>query len=51
MRGQGLIILGVAILVGLAAVFLANSYLGRVEERQATTPRGMAKVAVARVPL
>lgn len=51
MRGQGLIILGVAILVGLAAVFLANSYLGRVEERQATTPKGMAKVAVARVPL
>jgi pilus assembly protein CpaB len=51
MRGQGLIILGVAILVGLAAVFLANSYLGRVEERQATTPQGMVKVAVARVPL
>ena len=51
MRGQGLIILGVAILIGLAAVFLANNYLGRVEERQATTPQGMAKVAVARVPL
>lgn len=51
MRGQGLIILGVAILIGLAAVFLANSYLGRVEQQQATTPQGMIKVAVARVPL
>ncbi|QDZ08652.1 Flp pilus assembly protein CpaB [Sphingomonas panacisoli] len=51
MRGQGLIILGVAILIGLAAVFLANTYLGKVEERQATAPQGMVKVAVARVPL
>jgi pilus assembly protein CpaB len=51
MRGQSLIILGVAILIGLAAVFLANSYLGRVEQQQATVPQGMVKVAVARVPL
>ncbi len=51
MRGQGLIILGVAILIGLAAVFLANSYLGRVEQQQVTTPQGMVKVAVAAVPL
>lgn len=51
MRGQGLIILGVAILIGLAAVFLANSYLGRVERQQTTTPQGMVKVAVASVPL
>ena len=51
MRGQGLIILGVAILVGLAAVFLANSYLGRVEQQQTTTTQGMVKVAVASVPL
>jgi pilus assembly protein CpaB len=51
MRGQGLIILGVAILIGLAAVFLANSYLGRVEQQQTTTAQGMVKVAVASVPL
>lgn len=51
MRGQGLIILGVAILIGLAAVFLANSYLGRVEQQQTTTTQGMVKVAVASVPL
>jgi pilus assembly protein CpaB len=51
MRGQGLIILGVAILIGLAAVFLANSYLGRVEQQQTTTAQGMVKVAVATVPL
>jgi pilus assembly protein CpaB len=51
MRGQGLIILGVAILIGLAAVFLANSYLGRVEQQQNTTAQGMVKVAVASVPL
>ena len=51
MRGQGLIILGVAILVGLAAVFLANSYLGRVEQKQATSAQGMVKVAVASAPL
>jgi pilus assembly protein CpaB len=51
MRGQGLIILGVAILIGLAAVFLANSYLGRVQQQQTTTAQGMVKVAVAIVPL
>lgn len=51
MRGQGLIILGVAILIGLAAVFLANSYLGRVEQQQASSPQGTVKVAVASVPL
>jgi len=51
MRGQGLIILGVAILIGLAAVFLANSYLGRVEQQQTTSPQGTVKVAVASVPL
>jgi len=51
MRGQSLIILGIAVLIGLIAVFLANTYLGRVEQRQAATPQGMVKVAVARVPL
>jgi len=43
--------LGVAILIGLAAVFLANSYLGRVQQQQTTGPQGTVKVAVAAVPL
>lgn len=51
MRVQSLVILGVAVLIGLAAVFLANNYLGKVEQKQATSPQGMVKVAVARVPL
>ena len=48
---RSLIILGLAILLGLAAVFIANSYLSREEKRQAEVPQGMAKVVVARVPL
>jgi pilus assembly protein CpaB len=48
---RSLIILGFAILLGLTAVFLANSYLSGVEEKQATVEQGMVKVAVARVPL
>src|SRR4051812_26828003 len=51
MRGQGLIILGVAILIGLAAVFLSHNYLGRTEQQQNTSPQGTVKVAVASVPL
>ena len=51
MRGQSLIVVGAAILLGLVAVFLANNYLGRVEQQQARVPQGMVKVAVARVPL
>lgn len=48
---RSLIILGLAILLGLAAVFIANSYLTGVEEKQAVVQEGMVKVAVARVPL
>lgn len=48
---RSLIILGLAVLLGLAAVFIANSYLSREEKRQAEVPQGMAKVVVARVPL
>ena len=43
--------MGVAILIGLAAVFLANSYLGKVEQKQTTAAQGMVKVAVASAPL
>ncbi|MCF8709400.1 Flp pilus assembly protein CpaB [Rhizorhapis sp. SPR117] len=48
---RSLIILGLAILLGLAAVFIANSYLTGVEKKQAVVQEGMVKVAVARVPL
>jgi pilus assembly protein CpaB len=48
---RSLIILGFAILLGLAAVIIANSYLTGVEQKQATVQEGMVKVAVARVPL
>lgn len=48
---RSFIILGLAILLGLAAVFIANSYLSDVEQKQAVVQEGMIKVAVARVPL
>lgn len=48
---RSLIILGFAILLGLIAVFIANTYLTGVEKQQATVQEGMVKVAVARVPL
>ncbi|MCP3729537.1 Flp pilus assembly protein CpaB [Sphingomonas sp. MG17] len=51
MRSQSIIILAIAVVIGLAAVFLANSYLGRVEQTQAQTAQGTRKVAVARVPI
>lgn len=49
MKRQTLIALGVALVFGLAAVFLANTYL--LSGRNAQTPDGMTKVAVANVPL
>lgn len=48
---RSLIILGLAILLGLAAVFIANSYLSRAEQQQATAPGGMVKVVVSTMPL
>ncbi|ANI78852.1 MULTISPECIES: Flp pilus assembly protein CpaB [Sphingobium] len=48
---RSLIILGLAILLGLAAVFIANSYLSKAEQAQATPQGGMAKVVVASMPL
>jgi pilus assembly protein CpaB len=38
-------------LLGLAAVFVANSYLSKAEQAQATPQGGMAKVVVASMPL
>lgn len=48
---RSLIILGLAILLGLAAVFVANAYLSKAEQQQALAPQGMAKVVVATMPL
>lgn len=48
---RSLIILGFAILLGLAAVFIANAYLSRAEKEQAAVPGGMAKVVVATMAL
>ena len=51
MRRTTLIALGVAVLLGLFAVYLANVFLTRSEERAETVPTGMTKIAVAAVPL
>ena len=51
MRRQTLIALGVAIILGLVAVFLANSYLTGRERQLANSPEGMVRVAVAALPL
>lgn len=49
MKRQSLLAIGVAVLFGLIAVFLANTYL--LAGRNAQTPKGMTKVAVANMPL
>ena len=54
MGGQrNLIILGVAVLLGLLAVFLANSYFSGVEERQEriAAEQKLARIVVATQPL
>ena len=51
MKRQTLIALGVAIILGLLAVFLANTYLAGRERQLAQSPQGMVRVAVASVPL
>ncbi len=50
-QNRSLIVLGLAILLGLAAVFIANSYLTGVEEQVEVVDKTMVRVAVARVPL
>lgn len=50
LRRQSLIALGIAVVLGLLAVFLANSFLVTTE-KQDTAPTGTTKVAVALVPL
>jgi pilus assembly protein CpaB len=51
MRRQTLIALGVAVILGLIAVFLANTYLTGRERQLASSPEGMVRVAVAALPL
>lgn len=51
MKRQTLIALGVAILLGLVAVYLANVYLTGRERQLADSPEGTVRVAVASLPL
>jgi pilus assembly protein CpaB len=51
MRRQTLIALGVAAVLGLLAVYFANIFLSKTEQRAAVAPQGLTKVAVAAVPL
>ena len=51
LRRQSLIALGIAIVLGLLAVFLVNTFLIAREKQTDTTPTGTTKVAVALVPL
>ena len=51
MKRQTLIALGVAVILGLIAVLLANTYLTGREKQLAASPEGMVRVAVAAMPL
>lgn len=51
MRRQTLIALGIAVVLGLIAVYLANIFLSTNERRAEQANVGMTKVAVATVPL
>ena len=51
MKRQTLIALAAAVILGLVAVFIANSYLTSRERQLANSPEGMVRVAVASLPL
>lgn len=51
MRRQSLIALGIALVLGLLAVYLANVFLTQTEQRAEVNQAGTAKIAVAAVPL
>lgn len=51
LRRQSVIALGVAILLGVVAVYLANVFLDARVRAAQESPEGMTKVAVAAVPL
>jgi len=48
---RSLILLGLAVVLGLAAVLVANAFLGGVQKREEMALKGTVKIAVARVPL
>src|SRR5687768_4556982 len=50
-RRQSLIALGIALVLGLVAVYLANTFLATSERRVEQAQVGLTKVAVAAVPL
>jgi len=50
-RRQSLIALGIALVLGLVAVYLANTFLTTSEKRVEQAQVGLTKVAVAAVPL
>jgi len=50
-RRQSLIALGIALVLGLLAVYLANIFLTQTEQRAQVSQAGTAKIAVAAVPL
>lgn len=51
LRRQSIIALGVAIVLGLVAVYLANVFLNVRQSQMNSSPAGTTKVAVAAVPL
>ncbi|RST29699.1 Flp pilus assembly protein CpaB [Sphingomonas ginkgonis] len=51
LRRQSLLALGVAVVLGLVAVYLANTFIAASARQSASAPLGTAKVAVAGVPL
>ena len=52
MKRQTIIALGVAVILGVLAVFLANTYLsGRERQIAKAEPQGLVRVAVAAMPL
>lgn len=51
LRRQSLIALGVAVVLGLIAVYLANVFLSSSAANKDAAPEGMTRVAVAAVPL
>ena len=50
LRRQSLIALGVALVLGLLAVYFANVFLTQTEQRAQVASAGTAKVAVAAGP-
>src|SRR5687768_5179590 len=51
MNRQTMIALGVAVVLGIVAVIVANAYLTGKERQIAASPEGMVRIAVASMPL